>query len=175
MRADELEKIIEETYSDHWEVISGGPTFLHSYRVSGSGGDAGISAAEYHDAIAVLRGDVDVRIAWGYNPDFGEWDRQFFPDGTFADPTVSTMLGDVFYRGALVQRYWLISVDGHRATLPSPRSRLKAGAPPMSLNPDDYEQVAVQRAVNFARLVDDLQDHNEFSEYLRRSGIVTIP
>jgi hypothetical protein len=92
MRADELEKIIEETYSDHWEVISGGPTFLHSYRVSGSGGDAGISAAEYHDAIAVLRGDVDVRIAWGYNPDFGEWDRQFFPDGTFADPTVSTML-----------------------------------------------------------------------------------
>jgi hypothetical protein len=45
----------------------------------------------------------------------------------------------------------------------------------MSRNPDDYEQVVMQRAVNFARLVDDLQDHNEFSEYLRRSGIVTIP
>jgi hypothetical protein len=173
----ELEKIFEETSSVHWEVITGGPTFLHGYRVGGSQNEARISGVEEHYSVAVLRADIDLRIAWGYDPDFGRREEySYFKEHTFADPAVSTELGDVFYRGALVQRHWLLSVDGSRALLPMPTARHKDGASLISEDPNDYEQFVTQRQVNFARLVNDLREsYADFEEYLRRSGFVVDP
>ena len=172
MRLDELDEIFESTGSDHWSKM-GPPTFLFSYVVSGLDDDARITAVEYHEQIAVLRADVDVRIAWGYDPDFGERDRVFFPEHTFPDPGIRVELGDVFYRGSLVDRYWLIAVDGGRAVLPMPHARLKAGVSrDGGLKPDDYEWYASSRDLAFARLVDDLSANREFDEYVRRAGLV---
>ena len=175
MQLLELEKIFEETSADDWEVISGGPSFLHGFQLTSiQQHEAQISDVEEHHSIAVLRGDIDVRIAWGYDPVFGRKEEySYFQEHIFADPAVSLELGDVFYRGALVQRHWFLSVDGDRVLLPMPTARHKEGASAMSSDPKDYEQFVTRRQINFARLVNDLRETlAEFEEYLRRSGFV---
>jgi hypothetical protein len=174
----ELEKIFEETWAHHWDVISNGPLFLHGYMVSsGPGSDPQITAVEEHYLMAVLRDDIDVRIAWGYDPNFGRGEEDtYFKEHAFADPKVSAELGDVFYRGALVQRHWLLSVDSGRALLPMPTRRLIEGADLMSRDPNDYELFVTQPEVNFARLLNDLRKtYDDFGSYLRRSNFVIDP
>jgi hypothetical protein len=173
MQLFELEKIYAETSAHHWEVTNDGPTFLHGYML---GGDR-ISGVEEHHSIAVLQRDIDVRIAWGYDPEFGQKEEYtYFKEHAFADPNVSIELGDVFYRGALVQRHWLLSVDGSRALLPRPTARHKEGADLLSEDPNDYEQFVTQRQVNFARLLNDLRGtYADFDGYLRRSRFVVDP
>lgn len=178
MQLYELEQIFEETSSDHWEVTSGGPMFLHGYQVtSWPGNEPQITGVEEHVSIAVLRGDIDVRIAWGYDPDFGRKEEyNYFKEHTFPDPSVYVRLADVFYRGALVQRHWLLSVDGARALLPMPTARKKNGASITSHDPNDFEWFVTQRKVNFARLVNGLEERfSDFDDYLRRSGFVVDP
>jgi hypothetical protein len=95
----ELEKIFEETSADDWEVISGGgPSFLYGYQLTSTRQhDAQISGVEEHYSIAVLQADIDVRIAWGYDPTFGRQEEySYFNEPIFADPAVSIELGDVF-------------------------------------------------------------------------------
>jgi hypothetical protein len=173
MQLFELEKIYAETSAHHWEVTNDGPTFLHGYML---GGDR-ISGVEEHHSIAVLQRDIDVRIAWGYDPNFGRGEEDtYFKEHAFADPKVSAELGDVFYRGALVQRHWLLSVDSGRALLPMPTRRLIEGADLMSRDPNDYELFVTQPEVNFARLLNDLRKtYDDFGSYLRRSNFVIDP
>lgn len=176
MQMSQLDQILQVTNADHWELIEAGPTFLHSYLVVGGGpGSSRIAGVEYHDSIAVLKADIDIRIAWGYDPDFGERRRQFFGEHTFPDSAIGVELSDVFFRGALVQRRHLISVDGGRAVLPMPRTRRKADTAPTSRSHDDFEQVVTRQAVNCARLVDRLSGNTEFDTYLYRSGLLVIP
>lgn len=173
MQLSELDQIFEKTTADHWEVVEAGPTFLHGYLVVGGADGSGIAGVEHHDSLAVLRADIDVRIAWGYDPDFGAREREFFDEHTFADATVGVELGDVFFRGALVQRRHLISVDGGRAVLPMPRTRRRADAD--GRGRESFEQVVTQREVNFARLVDALGGSSEFDRYLQQSGVRVTP
>jgi hypothetical protein len=174
----ELEKILADTAADDWQVISDGPTFLYSYMVSsGRGEGPHISAVEEHHSIAVLRTDIDIRIAWGYDPEFGEKKEYvYFKERSFADPLVRVTFGDVFYRAALVQRNHLVSVDSARALLPVPSARAKEGASVTSSDADDFEWFVTQREVNFARLVHGLANrYHDFGSYLQRSGFVVDP
>lgn len=170
MRLDELEDIIANTDQEHWSVIGEGPTFLYDFELSGAYDDQRITHVGQHSSTAVLRGDVDVRIAWGFDPDHDR-DRRlnFFEEHTFADEIVYRELGDLLYRGALVQRYWLIHVDGGRATLPMPTTRRRPAAVERERR---YELTTTQAEIDFARLVDALTGGQEFDSYLRTSGII---
>lgn len=177
MRIDQLEQTFEGSDADQWmRIDGGGPTYLHSYIVESDAETAHISHVEYHQSIAVLRDDIDVRIAWGFDPDHGEPRRRFNFADNFPDSTVSVELGDVFYRGALVQRYWLVSVDGGRSCLPMPSTRLRSGVDKVGPHvAEDYEYQVTRAEVAFARLVDSLDGNREFDSYLSQAGFRIVP
>jgi hypothetical protein len=185
MQLSELETILEGTSPDDWEVISGPPTFLHGYMVSPGPGKVPsgqdpepqqVTTVEEHFSIAVLRADIDVRIAWGYQPYFDEKeDAYYFEKHPFPDPLVIAVLADVFYRGALVQRHWLVSVDGAHALLPMPTPRVRDAAEITPSDPEGYEWFVTERKVNFARLIHELDKFDKFEPYMRRSGFIVVP
>jgi len=92
------------------------------------------------------------------------------------------MLGDVFYRGALVRRYSLLRIQHNAAILPRPTPRLQPGASWGTGNyvngkPDNLDQVVTELEVNFARLVHDLDNHQSahFDGWLAASEFVVEP
>jgi hypothetical protein len=92
--------------------------------------DGGIETeVRAHANIAVLIDDVDISIAWGYDPDESlSSDRgpeldfsDFLP--SLPDKTVHRMYADVFYSGSLVDRELLVVADGGRYYVPIPTTR----------------------------------------------------
>lgn len=159
MKLYEIHKAIAETWDDHWNVITEGPLFNYDLGTI----DEVATVAGYHSARAVLIDDVDIAIEYGMDVDaFGnreKWTESWAP---FADPTIRAEYCDIYYRGALVDRAMLASVDGGRATLPMPELR-------------DGAWVAMERPYQLARLVDSFSSGREFDDYFRRSGILKWP
>jgi hypothetical protein len=107
------QKIIDSTRED-WNKIScwgadSGPDY--HYGLSSGRGDNGIQTeAKGHGNIAVLIGDVDISISWGYDPD-ETLRTEHRPPHNFSDwlPIADAqhdyrIYADVFYRGALIDR-----------------------------------------------------------------------
>ena len=69
------------------------------------------------------------------------------------DPNAYRVIYELYYGSSFVEEKLLVSVDGHRATLPLPD--IKTG----EVDPEDY---------HFAEIVDQL---NNLSEYKKRSGL----
>jgi len=69
------------------------------------------------------------------------------------DPTAYRVIYEIFYGASFVEEKLLVSVDGHRATLPLP----KVNTNEVSL--EDY---------HFAEIVDQL---DTLQEYMRRAGL----
>jgi hypothetical protein len=154
-----LRKLIGETWSDHWNLINDGPQYNYNL---GTINDVA-TVTGWHHARAVLTEDVDVALEFGMTDDpFGHrenWRADWAP---FADPKVSGEYCDVFYRGALVDRVHLVSVDGGRAILPLPHHR-------------EGQWTVMDWDYTVARLVDDLTGHREFATYFENSGIYKWP
>lgn len=106
--------MITESTPGDWKVTTG-PTFLHRLGNVRTGGQTWLEADSY-DYIAVYKPDVDLRLAWGLP--YG--DNLSYPGWTFPDPKISRLLADGFWRGALVARWQVLSVDGNRCYLPHP-------------------------------------------------------
>jgi hypothetical protein len=73
------------------------------------------------------------------------------------DKIAKSIIYTVYYNNSFIERKMLISLDGHRAALPLPRS-----AKDLTVTRND---------VNFAKIVNI---NNTVDEYLRRSGISII-
>jgi hypothetical protein len=194
VQLSELDKIIAETRSEDWEItVAMPPTFLYTYKQGREDGrhsriteiykqqfgEEGrrITDIQEHRSIAVLKADIDIRIAWGFDPTFGQQPRwALFKEDQISNRSVNLQLADVFYRGAIVRRYELLSVDSDNAILPRPVGRLKDGASWGSSTFDDVERVVSQREVNFARLVHEFDAYEvPFEHYLGLSGFVVEP
>ncbi|NTY58725.1 hypothetical protein [Mycolicibacterium sphagni] len=105
-----------------------------------------------HSNVAVLISDVDISIAWGFDPDETLWSehRQKFDLSDFLpefgdDDNVSRMYVDIFHRGALVDRVLFVVADGGRHYVPIPRTTYPHKTSMRELPPDrsDAEHVVL--------------------------------
>lgn len=127
-----LRQKIIDSHSNDWNHIicwGAGSGPVYHYGLSSENRDDRVETeVRSHSNTAVLIDDVDVSIAWGYDPDESLWDQGYrqkfdFSDflPTFPDEAARRMLVDVFYRGALVDRKLYIVADGGRYYVPIPR------------------------------------------------------
>lgn len=157
MKLHELRSMITETWDDYWNVILEGP--LYNYNLGNSGETA--TVAGWHSGRAVLMDDVDVAIEWGMPTSM--FDREWKPEwSAFPDPVAHPEYCDILYRGSLVDRVEVASIDGGRAVLPIPTRR-------------DDEWIAMDWPYHVARLVDSFSSGREFETYFERSGIRKWP
>lgn len=117
-----------------------------------------------HSSFYVLREDVSITLAFGADHNEAEgWDHESWSHG-FPDRKVYGEYLDVRYNGTTIHRDLILSVDGHRAYLPSG-----------SIIGDQERGVVgmavTQTEVARARLIDRLSGHQEFDTYLSRAGI----
>lgn len=169
MRYDEIRKMIIDSSADDWALIGvTGNIYLDRFEAGVSGGSRWLDV-ESHTYLAVYKDEVDLRIAWGMKAEteltFDGWD--------FADRSIERQYVDGFWRGALVIRWPVLAVDGHRCYLPSPYLRVvETGA-----LPQDREIVGTTvtaSEVALARLLQRLlgRDDREFDSYLQRTNAV---
>lgn len=159
MQLHEIWDEIRKSYGEYWSYIPEGPLF--NYNLGTSNGVATVYG--WHDARAVLVHDVDIALEWGMSDDPFERKLDYRPAwAPFPDSVVSLFYADVFYRGSLVIRETLASVDGGRAVLPVPQTR-------------EGKLTAMDRPYQLARVIDDIMGHREFESYFERSGIYKWP
>jgi hypothetical protein len=161
MKLHEIRTAIRESAAEYWNYIPEGPLF--NYNLGTSDGSAQVFG--WHDARAVLEDDVDIALEFGMSDDPFDHKEKWTEDWAhFPDTQIVGFYCDVFYRGALVDRVLLTSVDGGRATLPLPdRKRDGSG---WTVNDWPHE---------LARLVNDLHGRRDFEDYFERSGIEKLP
>lgn len=159
MNLYDLRKTVAETWTDHWNLIDNGPLYNHAM---GTVNDVA-TVTGFHNARAILLDDLDVAIEFGMPDDpfdaRSNWTEDWAP---FPDPKIRGEFADLFYRGALVDRVHLASVDGGRAILPLPERR-------------DGEWITLDWPYEMARVVDDLSGSHDFVDYFARSGLRKWP
>lgn len=101
------------------------------------------------------KNDLNLHIERADYETFREFDEPWAK--SHADPNAVAVEYVVKYGSSFVEKHTLVSVDGHRATLPMPKSI-------NDLRVNDSE-------VNFARIVDV---GNRVDEYLSRSNIQVV-
>lgn len=159
MKQYELWNLITESWDTWWTYLPEGPLF--NYNLGTSNGQATVWG--YHDARAVLIEDIDVAIEWGMSSDPLEHRRDFTPEwAPFPDPTVELCFADIYYRGALVERISIASVDGGRMYLPTPEKH-------------EGSWVVMDRPYQLVRVINDITNARDFESYFERSGIYKWP
>lgn len=159
MQLHEIWAKISESWDEWWNYIPEGP--LYNYNL-GTDNGAG-SVLGWHDARAVLIEDVDIAIEWGMSEDPFERRSDYKPEwSAFPNPVAHLCRADVFYRGSLVDRILIASVDGGRAYLPVPEHR-------------EGKLVVMDRPYQLVRLINDLTGTRDFDSYFERSGIHKWP
>jgi hypothetical protein len=172
VRYDEIRKTITASSPDDWAVIAAdGLTFLARF--------GGVSSrkqhwleTDSHVCLAVYKADIDLRLAWGLT--LGEGLE--FDGFNFADSSITRQAVDGFWRGALVTRWYVLSVDGHRGYLPDPHPA-HAGPGEGARDSGTVRWTAKASEVALARLL-QAQVHEggrDFDSYMEQAGIVVLP
>ncbi len=170
----ELRNYISLRTAGDFHTVATGPLFNSSFSVIFEGGskDGRITDVATHDTRLVCIDDIDIAIEWGFPAnDRDEEHHPWAQDANFPDPSVRTYLVDIFYRGSLVDREFVCSVDGGRAYLPAPAPRRVLGGPYKEGEPIAWRVSEWELAI--ARIVDG--DRPEFDSYLERAGIFVVP
>ncbi|ELB95049.1 MULTISPECIES: hypothetical protein [Rhodococcus] len=179
MKLDELRKIIRETTTEDWNHIhcwggGAGPSYRDRTVTALVGKtDAIENEVESHGNVAILRDDIDISIAWGLDLDFrGLRDagsrppRSFDWAKNFPNEDVWISIGDIFYRGSLVDRVLFAVVDGGRVLLPWAHEQFSG--------PDEGDVVTSSWEYDFARLVDHFEGVSEFDEAFAAAGFKIV-
>jgi hypothetical protein len=170
MRYDEIRSLIASTTSDDWNELEQGPLYLDQMNQVMSGGASWIEVGS-HYSVFVYGPDVDLRIAWGISLD----DRLDF-GWHFPDRAVTRRLVDVFWRGSLVDRWTVLSVDGGRALLPDvDRFWVRTGDTAADFEHITWTVPALDGAL--ARLLNVLAGHqpDDLETALQIAGIIELP
>jgi hypothetical protein len=175
------QKIIDSA-RDEWHKITcwgwgSGPPYR--YALLSERGEYGIETeARGHANIAVLIDDVDISIAWGYDPDESLLSPSLGPGLNFSDflplfpdESVSRMYADVFYRGALVDRELFVVADGGRYYVPIPRTEYpnKTGFGPQDFGEPEHHYTRWD--IGFARIVNSFE-HAGSEDALQRINYI---
>lgn len=159
MQLHEIWDKISESWSDWWNYLPEGPLFNYNLGTT----DDAASVFGWHEARAVLIEDVDIAIEWGMSSDPFDRRSDFKPEwAPFPDESVALCYADIFYRGSLVERVSIASVDGGRAYLPTPDRK-------------DDQWIVMDRSYQLARVINDITDTRDFESYFERSGIRKWP
>lgn len=130
MKLDDVKKILANSEQDEWIVDDESGSFTYKNDLN----------------LHIERADYDT---------YREFDEPWAK--SYPDPTSVAVEYVVKYGSSFVDKYTLVSVDGHRATLPMPKS---------------MNDLRVSKSdVNFAKIVDI---RNTVDEYLRRSKIQVV-
>jgi hypothetical protein len=124
-----IRQTIIDSSREDWNKLSccgpgAGPAYW--YGLSSARGEHGVATeARSHANFAVLIDDVEISIAWGYNPDESllsgsNGEHLDFSDvlPALAGKSLSRVYADVFYRGALVDRKLYAVADGGYVPIP---------------------------------------------------------
>lgn len=181
MDLDTFNQLVDESNAHDWKrVVSNGGTYTDAFYPSKIGASEHISLdVDSHDRKVVLRQDIDISIAWGRDPNGTgssssarervltfDWAEKFF------DSKVYAVEVEIFYRGNLIRREEILSVDGHRGYLPFPHTRRKAGSPEIGVDAEDFYYSVTPEEVKFARLMDQLANRGsrDFDQLLSTAG-----
>jgi hypothetical protein len=127
MKLDDVKKILTNSTQDEWIIDDESGSFTY-------------------------KNDLNLHIERADFESYRAFDEPWAK--SHPDPNAVTVEYVVKYGSSFVDKHTLVSVDGHRATLPMPKSR-----DDLRVNSSD---------VNFARIVDI---GNRVDEYLQRSNI----
>jgi len=155
MNLDEVLAIFDDTYANEWHRVHPVEPFEengHYYRI-------------------VYKPDVALAVEWGrtVNEDFvDDWTE------IFSDKSASSHVAEIMLNGEAVHQEFYVNVDGGRCSLPLPERHFKSEdiLEPSSSEVDHYS--VTTWAVNFMRLLDDVNERGEFDDYLRRSGFQIV-
>jgi hypothetical protein len=169
MRLDEIRQLIvdHDDRDAFWHAPQTGPYFTDAP-------DVDEDTFRQHSELFVYTGDVDLTIQagleWGHLAHQVKRADAIWDDVAFPDESARVSYADIFWRGVLVDRISVITVDGGRATLPvGTRARRDRDVPfkPGMKVVWDYSATAFEAAV--ARVVDGGRD---FDSYFRQTGMV---
>lgn len=108
------------------------------------------------EEIAYLLSDTDLRIE-GSSFDNVENENYIEPwANKWSNPSAVSRFFDLFYRNTLINRFTLVSVDGHRCLLPQPESR---------------DGVVLQSTYKVAEII----NKSALDEYFPKSGLTLSP
>jgi hypothetical protein len=168
MRLSQVLNIVYSSNPEDWEEVTrggNGPVFRDHFIPSHSAGDDAVDLDVLsHSGYAVYEPDADITIAWGIDPEAtGSSDpgrSLTFKWAHFPDPEIHPFLVDLFYRGALVHRMWMLHVDGGRLSMPLPKT-------------DAEGQYISERSVGLGRVVDRLDgaDTRDFDATIATTGL----
>ena len=170
MNLNELRQILTESRPHQWwKLDATGPLYRNGWVMTSGGGREGhdLEVTWHHEA-AVYRDDIDLTIQWGMDMDPGDDDRRHFDWAEkFINPKVHPWWVDVFWRGVLVDRYGVVSVDGGHGLVPFPHT---AGESP------DWHNAVTEREVAVVHLVDHLGGgHDRSVNYIQQVGFRVVP
>ncbi|NUU19524.1 hypothetical protein HP550_19930 [Cellulomonas humilata] len=170
MRLDEIRQLISDhdDRDQYWHMVQTGPYFTDAP-------DVDDDTFRQHSELFVFAADVDLTIQSGL--EWGHLARQvkradaIWEHVHFPDESAQVTYADVFWRGSLVDRVSIITVDGGRATLPigdrASRNRDLGNLKPGVKVDWDYTASAFETAV--ARIVDGGRD---FDRYFTQTGMI---
>lgn len=134
-----------------------------------------IEEARSHGEKAVLIDDIDVSLEWGFTWSDGRDEDWPWANG-FPDQKAQSFWADIFYRGALVDRVRLVSVDGGRAHLPTAGAVRNDGGDPGQPAPSmaSYDWYVDDWDYDVARVINSIQDL-DFHQYFRGARLKRGP
>lgn len=181
MRLAEIREMLTNSTASDWNKITcwgagTGPSYRNVFESWQSSGEVMQTGVDSHGNTAVFREDVNLSVAWGLDRDNRWWDRSdrglsFSFEDNFPDSKITVLFADVFWAGTLVDRHYLMAVDGGRAYLPLSQVR-KVGA---GMGPDSYEEYFVEESLPIARLFHSFEHAEDFDRYVAQSGLPVAP
>ena len=170
MELDELRELIINTNDEYWNKLVVGP-YYHD-RIWHDGDDFD-GTSHSHDSRAVLLNDANISIEWGLRHREDD-DSDGYPWADFRDKRVESMLVDVFYAGALVDRSVLFRVDGGRSYLPDYDDVRVDDGEPHIIDDAVWEYQVDRWGYLLAQLINQLDSRDGYESYFARSGLVRV-
>jgi hypothetical protein len=177
MRNDQVRDMITASSPDDWELLSmDALTPRHRAWEVFSRGQRRleVNSRPHSHYLAAYKADVDLRLAWSMK--VGE--DLTYEGLDFPNPGITREVADGFWRGAVVARWFVLAVDGHRCYLPEPqRAHVETGEPIRDAG--TIRWTAPASHIRLARLLQRLshpsEPSQEFEHHLRRAGIAETP
>lgn len=172
MRLDEVHRLITESTEADWHSI---PGYISAFRydwAKSAGPDGWELYYASHHTLLVNRSQVALTIGYGMPEDTTEDRRSRVSPAwnTFTDSSpLVTQFADIFWNGALVDRYLTVPVDGARATLPWPHPVLRDD------DSGEFDYQVTRFQVALAQLIDETSGiRSQFDRYLHDAGFKVV-
>lgn len=173
MNLDQVHGILCTDDRSLWHrAWAGGPAYHYSLS-SFSGAEGHGVDVDDHPFWAVYRSDVNLTLAWGRDVDVRPHPAGLsFPwQKHFIDQKVSALFADVFWAGALIDRFTLYYIDGGHFLAP----HHVADSTDELGEPTEGHLELTEWEVDFGELLSLLQRGSSSRNHVQRAGITVVP